>query len=272
MLGNSLFRSLRLSFLPPLMVYVAAGISGLTGIVGTFFVKEYLGLSAEFLAALGFWIVLPWTLKMPVGHVVDLVWRWKESVVFLGAAFLAASICIMLGLLTSPQEMRAIMPAERWYVLAALLSPIGYMLQDVVADAMTVEGVAAVSGVINHCREFRRCQTHGVEPQLDEIVAVALRWPADCFPGLAQSGAGLKRFAACIKAFHTGCKDVAKLLWRRLADIDGVFGVNEITAILRVPFRHDDVVFFQWPAARHHRLIHAVEQVPQLVSGMVDGT
>ncbi|EXI83065.1 MAG: hypothetical protein AW12_02633 [Candidatus Accumulibacter sp. BA-94] len=36
---------MRLSFLPPLMVYVAAGVSGLTGIVGTFFVKEHLGLS-----------------------------------------------------------------------------------------------------------------------------------------------------------------------------------------------------------------------------------
>lgn len=137
----SLTRSFRLSFLPPLMVYVAAGISGLTGIVGTFFVKEYLGLSAEFLAGLSFWIVLPWTLKMPVGHVVDLLWRWKEGFVFLGAALLLSSIAIMLGLLTEPAAMRAFMPAERWYVLAALLSPIGYMVQDVVADAMTVEAV-----------------------------------------------------------------------------------------------------------------------------------
>ena len=32
-------REMRLSYLPPLMVYMAAGISGLTGIVGTFFVK-----------------------------------------------------------------------------------------------------------------------------------------------------------------------------------------------------------------------------------------
>ena len=40
-----LYRQLRWSFLPPLMVYFAAGISGLTAIVGMFFVKEYLGLS-----------------------------------------------------------------------------------------------------------------------------------------------------------------------------------------------------------------------------------
>lgn len=47
-----LARQMRWSYLPPLMVYLSAGISGLTGIVGTFFVKDYLGLSAEFLAAL----------------------------------------------------------------------------------------------------------------------------------------------------------------------------------------------------------------------------
>jgi hypothetical protein len=39
-------RQMRLSHLPPLMVYMAAGISGLTAIVGTFFVKGYFGLSA----------------------------------------------------------------------------------------------------------------------------------------------------------------------------------------------------------------------------------
>jgi hypothetical protein len=37
-----LARQWRWSFLPPLMVYLAAGVSGLTAIVGTFFVKERL--------------------------------------------------------------------------------------------------------------------------------------------------------------------------------------------------------------------------------------
>ncbi len=64
-------RELRLSYLPPLMVYMAAGISGLTSIVGTFFVKEYLGLPASFLAALGFWAGIPWALKMPLGAVLN---------------------------------------------------------------------------------------------------------------------------------------------------------------------------------------------------------
>ena len=41
-----LFREFRWSYLPPLMVYFAAGVSGFTGIIESFFVKEELGLSA----------------------------------------------------------------------------------------------------------------------------------------------------------------------------------------------------------------------------------
>jgi len=137
-------RELRLSYLPPLMVYMAAGISGLTGIVGTFFVKEYLGLSAAFLAALGFWAGIPWALKMPIGHLVDLLWRWKSWLVYLGASLIAVSLLIMVGLIGERDAMVAIMPAEAWYVFSVLLAPVGYVIQDAVADAMTVEAVPRV--------------------------------------------------------------------------------------------------------------------------------
>jgi hypothetical protein len=65
-----LARQLRWSYLPPLLVYLAAGVSGLTAVVGTFFIKEYLDLSAAFLAGLAFWAGIPWALKMPLGHLV----------------------------------------------------------------------------------------------------------------------------------------------------------------------------------------------------------
>ncbi|WP_374564185.1 hypothetical protein [Nitrosomonas sp.] len=140
----ALGREMRLSYLPPLMVYVAAGISGLTGIVGTFYVKEKLGLSAEFLAMLGFWMMLPWALKMPMGHLVDLIWRWKGLLVYLGASLIMLSLLIMIGLLGHTEAMIAIASVETWYVTSALLAPIGYVLQDVVADAMTVEAVPRI--------------------------------------------------------------------------------------------------------------------------------
>jgi hypothetical protein len=138
-----LLRELRWSYLPPLMVYLAAGVSGLTAIVGTFFVKDYLGLSAAFLAGLGFWAGIPWTLKMPLGHLVDLMWRFKAALVWLGAGVIALSMGIMYALIAHTGAMTAWASPETWFVASALLAPTGYVIQDVVADAMTVEAVPA---------------------------------------------------------------------------------------------------------------------------------
>lgn len=137
-------RQMRWSFLPPLMIYFSAGVSGLTAIVGAFFVKDYLGLSAAFLAGLTFWAGLPWALKMPLGHLVDLIWRWKVVLVYFGAALVATSLGIMYFLITSPEWMGSILPVPAWYVASVILAPSGYVVQDAVADAMSVEAVPVI--------------------------------------------------------------------------------------------------------------------------------
>ena len=50
----------------------------------------------------------------------------------------------MVGLLTDREAMTVIMSAEYWFVWSALLAPIGYVIQDVVADGMTVDAVPHV--------------------------------------------------------------------------------------------------------------------------------
>jgi hypothetical protein len=77
---------LRWSYLPPLMVYFAAGVSGFTGIIEAFFVKDKLGLTPALLASLNFWAGLPWAMKMPLGHLVDRFWYRKALFVYQGAA------------------------------------------------------------------------------------------------------------------------------------------------------------------------------------------
>ena len=137
-------RQLRWSYLPPLMVYLAAGVSGLTAIVGTFFIKEYLDLSAAFLAGLAFWAGIPWTLKMPLGHLVDLIWRRKTLLVYIGASLITLSILIMYGIIAHTAAWLEILKVEAWFVIATILAPTGYVVQDVVADAMTVEAVPTI--------------------------------------------------------------------------------------------------------------------------------
>ena len=139
----SLAADMRWSYVPPLMVYFAAGVSGFTGIIEAFFVKENLGLSAAMLASLAFWAGLPWAMKMPLGHLVDRFWQKKALFVYLGAALMAASLLIMVGLTGHADWMASMLPLDTWYIFAVLLAPVGYVLQDVVADAMTVEAVPA---------------------------------------------------------------------------------------------------------------------------------
>ncbi|MBY6065445.1 hypothetical protein KUW17_01750 [Leisingera aquaemixtae] len=136
-----LFRQLRWSFLPPLLIYFAYGAQGISTVAASFFVKEYLDLSAAFLAGLAFWVGLPWALKMPLGHLVDLIWRWKYLLILAGAALMAASYAILAAIVLHPDMMGALMPLNAWYVTSALLAPCGFVLQDVVADAMSVEAV-----------------------------------------------------------------------------------------------------------------------------------
>jgi hypothetical protein len=169
----SLGREMRLSYLPPLMVYAAYGISGLTGIVGTFFVKDYLGLSAAFLAALGFWAGIPWALKMPIGHAVDLLWRWKSWLIGLGAFLLAVSLGIMAMLIGHREVMTAVLPAEVWFVLSVLLAPIGYVIQDAVADAMTVEAVPRVDDKGRPFDELTRRLMHTTMQTLGRVAIIA---------------------------------------------------------------------------------------------------
>jgi hypothetical protein len=221
----------KLSYLPPLMVYAAYGVSGLTGIVGTFFVKEYLvELSPAFLAALLFWAGIPWALKMPVGHLVDLIWRWKALLVWLGAGMVAVSLLIMIGLINHIDAMSAVMGAKQWFVLSALLAPTGYMIQDSVADAMTVEAVPRVDENGTPYDEATRKSMHTTMQTLGRVALIG---------GLALVA------AANIYLFH-GTEDLSREAKRAL------YG-NVYTAALIIP------VISVLGVLLHHFLKHARE-------------
>ncbi len=131
----------KIAYLPPLLIYASAGVSGLTSIVGIFFIKDFLSLSAAFIASIGFWAGIPWALKMPIGFLIDRYWKLKQYFVYLGAFLVSTSLLIMYGILVHKSIMLQYLEIKVWYVLSSILTPIGYVLQDVVADAMTVEAV-----------------------------------------------------------------------------------------------------------------------------------
>ena len=47
----------------------------------------------------------------------------------------------MYGILVHKGTMLQYLEIKTWFILSSILTPVGYVLQDVVADAMTVEAV-----------------------------------------------------------------------------------------------------------------------------------
>jgi MFS family permease len=135
-------RAMRWRYLPLLMIYFAYGASGVTGIAESFWIKEELGLQAEALVAIGVWLSVPWTVKMVFGQLVDGVAIFgsrRHVYVFMGASLVATGY-VLLAMAAGHRI--AFASPEAMYVTASILSVLGFVIQDVVADTMSTEVVA----------------------------------------------------------------------------------------------------------------------------------
>ncbi len=122
----------RLSWISILLTYFCYGASAITGVAEVFFQKEALRLTPAEVAGIGFWLGLPWSMKMVVGVASDiypLFGSRRTAYLLLGTATTLAGY---LALATSVATKSA-------YLAASLLITIGFMIQDVVADALSVE-------------------------------------------------------------------------------------------------------------------------------------
>jgi MFS family permease len=128
------------------MIYLATGASTLSGVAETFFVKDRLALSAEILIAVLVWVQVPWSIKPVFGQLVDgvpIFGSRRRSYVFIGAALIALSYVMLAGIaggwitFASPETL---------YIAASLITVIGLVLQDTVADAMSTEVVRRSHG------------------------------------------------------------------------------------------------------------------------------
>src|SRR5262249_39313110 len=127
-----------------LMVYFAFGALGLIDVSRDLWVKESLTLSPAQLASIGVWLMLPWTVKMVFGEMVDTVpilRSQRKSYVFIGAACMAAG---MIVLAAGAGHWTQVLRADQTYFIGNMLIVLGSVIQDVVADAMSTEVVERV--------------------------------------------------------------------------------------------------------------------------------
>jgi len=123
---------IRLAYVPVLITYFAYGASSITGVALLYLQKDTLGITPAEAAHIGFWIGLPWSMKMVVGVASDrypILGGRRVPYLLLGASLS----------LVGYAAMATIVDTKAAYLAAMLTIAVGFMIQDVVADALSVE-------------------------------------------------------------------------------------------------------------------------------------
>jgi MFS family permease len=122
----------RRSYLPILTAYFCYGASTVTSIALLYFEKDVLGLTPAEAAQVAFWLSLPWSMKMVAGVASDVhpILGSRR-----GAYLLLGAVCTLIGYAALATSVRS----RGAYLAMSVLIAVGFMIQDVVADALSVE-------------------------------------------------------------------------------------------------------------------------------------
>ncbi len=124
--------AIRAAWLPVLITYFAYGASAVTQVALLFFQKEGLHLTPAEVAQAAFWANLPWSMKMVVGAASDAfpVRRNRRR-----PYLIAGALCSLAGY----AALATVVDGKAGYLAATVAIAVGFMVQDVVADALSIE-------------------------------------------------------------------------------------------------------------------------------------
>jgi MFS family permease len=146
-LVRRLLGSMRLAYLPVLVTYFCYGASGITSIALLYFQKDTLAITPAEAAGIAFWVALPWSTKMVAGVASDvypILGSRRVAYMLVGALLTFAGYAWLATTASS----------KATYLAAMVLIAVGSMVQDVVADALSVE-------VARTDEEIKQVQTLG---------------------------------------------------------------------------------------------------------------
>ncbi len=135
------FQAMRLRYVPLLMIYFAYGATAFTAIADSFLVKKELALSAVEYMELSFWLMIPWSIKMIFGQIVDsvsLLGSNRKIYVYIGALLMTLGT-LMIAAIAGDYAFFKAYDKDGLYMMAMIVMTVGIVLQDVVADTMSTE-------------------------------------------------------------------------------------------------------------------------------------
>ena len=139
---------LRLAYLPVLLTYFCYGASIVTGVAMLYFEKDALGLTPAEAAGVAFWVGLPWSMKMVAGVGSDAYPIFGSR---RGAYLLLGTLCSLVGY----AALATTVSSRGMYLAMSVLITVGFMVQDVVADALSVE-IAETDEELGHIQTLGR--------------------------------------------------------------------------------------------------------------------
>jgi hypothetical protein len=122
----------RVAYLPVLVSYFAYGATAITSVALLWFQKETLNLTPAEVAHVAFWAALPWSMKMVAGVATD---RYAIAGHRRRPYLLAGALLSMAGY----AALASVVTTKGAYLAAMVVVAVGFMVQDVVADALSVE-------------------------------------------------------------------------------------------------------------------------------------
>ncbi|MCK5460365.1 hypothetical protein KAI58_00060 [Candidatus Gracilibacteria bacterium] len=137
-------RACKKRYIPLLFIYFSYGASAFSAIALSFWEKETISLSAQQLIAISVWIMIPWTVKMVFGQMVDSVKIFgsrRKIYILIGAFFMILGSILLAGLAGRYSFFMTLGSEYSLYLLSLLFSTLGFVIQDVTADTMTTEVV-----------------------------------------------------------------------------------------------------------------------------------
>src|SRR5687768_14015800 len=135
LIGTALGR-VRPAYLPVLITYFAYGASTITTVALVFFEKDTLALTPAEVAGITFWTGIPWSMKMIAGVASDAYPVFGSRRV----AYLLIGACCSIG---GYAALATVIATKGAFLVAMVVVTVGFMIQDVVADALSVEVAAS---------------------------------------------------------------------------------------------------------------------------------
>lgn len=137
-------RACKKRYIPLLLIYFSYGASGFSGIALNFWEKENLNLSAEQLITISAWVLMPWSIKMVFGQLVDSVKIFgshRKIYIFIGAILMTSGTILLAGMASKIPFIVSLGSQYSIYLVSNLLLILGFVIQDVTADTMSTEVV-----------------------------------------------------------------------------------------------------------------------------------